>query len=348
MELLAENLTAVQTHLQELGWLARGERLVNLTPAGPGNMNRVLRARSESRSFILKQAVPYVARYPQIAAPIERLDVEAAFYEAIAPETKLSRHTPGICGYDRKTHLLCLEDLGELGDYTSLYPSQEQPPRSPPQSSAAASRSPATQVPLPELGTWLGALHALPLDDTLRCRFTNRAMRELNHAHIFEIPLQADNGVVPLEGTAELARAFASDRRLKERAAHLGTLYLQAPGNSGRTVLLHGDFYPGSWLRGSSPDEVFIIDPEFAFIGPAEFDLGVWLAHLRLLGSDAAAETAALTAYPYRDRVEEDLIRRFAGMEVIRRLLGVARLPLQADAERYRQWLTMAREEVCA
>lgn len=344
MELLAENLREVQAHLHELGWLARGERLLDLSAAGAGNMNRVLRARCHDRSFILKQAVPYVARYPQIAAPIERLDVEAAFYETIASAPTLNRHAPSVCGYDPEAHLLCLQDLGERGDFTSLYPDQEPEQRRP----AGNRPSSTTLPPLKELGAWLGALHSIPVDESLRCRFTNQAMRSLNHAHIFEIPLQADNGVDPLQGTAELTSAFTSDPRLKACAARLGALYLQAPGNSAREVLLHGDFYPGSWLRGSASDEVFIIDPEFAFIGPAEFDLGVWLAHLRLLGGGDAAEAAALAAYPHHDRVDEDLIRRFAGMEVIRRLLGVARLPLRAAATRYHQWLTRAREEVCA
>ena len=38
-------------------------------------------------------------------------------------------------------------------------------------------------------------------------------------------------------------------------------------------TLLHGDYYPGSWMRVR--ERLYIIDPEFSFAGPKEFDLGI-------------------------------------------------------------------------
>jgi len=65
------------------------------------------------------------------------------------------------------------------------------------------------------------------------------------------------------------------------RAKELGDLYL-----SDGPTLLHGDFYPGSWLR--TTQGIRIIDPEFAFTGAAEFDVGVFAAHLAFTGLDDA------------------------------------------------------------
>src|SRR6056297_1810663 len=112
MDLLAGHEGAGEAQLRCLGWLAAGEHVVSLASAGEGNMNRTLRARLGARSIVLKQAVPYVARYPSIPAPVERLDAEAAFYRLTAATTALSEHTPSLLGEDAANHLLCLEDLG--------------------------------------------------------------------------------------------------------------------------------------------------------------------------------------------------------------------------------------------
>ena len=55
--------------------------------------------------------------------------------------------------------------------------------------------------------------------------------------------------------------------------AKVGDIYLSDDGG----VLLHGDYYPGSWLKTDAGFRV--IDPEFCFLGPPEFDLGVLAAH---------------------------------------------------------------------
>ncbi len=102
---------------------------------------------------------------------------------------------------------------------------------------------------------------------------------------------------------------------------------------------LHGDYYPGSWLR-SDDGGVSIIDPEFAFIGPAEFDVGVLMAHLYFAGFNCSAISAALDNYRGPANFDFALAERFAGMEMIRRLLGIAQLPLSAEDQTRAEWLT--------
>ena len=82
LELLIDQRAAIQARMRELDWLRRDERLVELSSPGEGNMNRTLRADLGGRSLILKQSTSFVVKYPEIPAPAERIEVEAAFYKA--------------------------------------------------------------------------------------------------------------------------------------------------------------------------------------------------------------------------------------------------------------------------
>ncbi len=72
-----------------------------------------------------------------------------------------------------------------------------------------------------------------------------------------------------------------------------------------------------------------MIDPEFGFGGPREFDLGVMFAHLLMSGVRSAR--ASLNSYAHWNDLDEGLVRGFAGIEILRRLLGVAQLPISFD-----------------
>jgi 5-methylthioribose kinase len=159
-----------------------------------------------------------------------------------------------------------------------------------------------TAAELDQLTSFLRALHGIRGGE----RIDNREMRRLNHEHIFLIPFQ-----IELPHLAGTARA-------------LGDVYL-----SDGPCLLHGDFFPGSWLR--TPAGLVMIDPEFAFHGPPEWDWGVMLAHL-VLGSAAAPPDLPA------DGLDRGLMLRFAGVEVLRRIYGVAKLPLRDEPERLRFW----------
>ena len=89
-------------------------------------------------------------------------------------------------------------------------------------------------------------------------------------------------------------------------------------------ALVHGDFFPGSWLTDGA--RVFVIDPEFCFLGAREFDFGVMAGHLLLAHQpvEAVARVAAAAEAHGADRA---LAAGFAGVEVMRRLIGVAQLP---------------------
>ena len=343
LELLPERIAPIAAHLEQLGWIGPNETLEALEPAGAGNMNRTLRARLPRRTLVLKQSVPYVAKYPDISAPANRIAVEAAFYRATAQPPALSMRMPRVLGFDADNRLLALEDLGRAVDFTDIYHYEPGDVANSPRTDITAGHTTA-------LLAFLGMLHGLPVDAQRAPELENRAMRALNHAHIFDIPLRGDNGLdldrfTP--GLAEVARGFSEDSKLGERVAALGEIYLGHAPHESKPALLHGDYYPGSWLKHPRMG-VAIIDPEFAFIGPPEFDVGVLIAHFTFARAPQTQLMMALGNYNAPERFSFPLALAFAGVEVIRRLLGVAQLPLTADLATKRTWLATARQFVVA
>ena len=248
-------LSEVQELLTRLGWIG-DEHLSCLDIAGEGNMNVVLRAKTEKRSFILKQSRPYVQKYPDIPAPVDRIDVEARYYAALK-ESNISNHLPDILQYSPKHHLLMMNDLGNVQDLTSIY-----------QSKGLDKASINTLVEIAR-ETHLSQVADFP---------SNLELRELNHQHIFHLPFIEDNGfsldsIQP--GLADIAKPYQNNHDLTTQIKELGQKYLSEGSH-----LIHGDYYPGSWLK--TLEGVKIIDPEFGFFGPAEFDISVMLAHFKM------------------------------------------------------------------
>ena len=306
----------LQQYLQQQNYLAKGEPLAHVEKPGEGNMNLVLRVCTPMRSFILKQARPYVEKYPDIAAPTERSAVEAAYLEATAGNMGIAGKHPRLLHQDVDNHVLILQDLGNGQDYTRLYRQGSQ----------------WRKAQTAELLGYLSLLHRLTPTDFP----TNDAMRALNHEHLFVFPLRNDTGfnldsVQP--GLQDLAQPLRQNEELRAKFDELGKLY-----RSKGTHLLHGDFYPGSWL--ATEQGLKVIDPEFAFCGPVEFDLGVFLAHLYLSRHEKHA-LDAIRSY-YANDYNQDLLLQFAGVEIIRRLIGLAQLPVDLDLQEKAELLKTA------
>ncbi len=310
------NLAGLRQYLLDMDWMPPSEALISAEKAGEGNMNCTVRVRTDRRTFILKQARPWVEKYPQIPAPWDRAIVEGRFYELIGGRPDLSRQMPALVGLDPHARLLCLQDLGESQDFTFVY-----------QGGSISDQE------LETLLEFMSNLHRAFRHSTARDIFVNREMRGLNHQHIFVLPLEPGNGLDLDEitpGLQDAARNLQTNAGYKQKVRDAGELYL-ADGE----CLLHGDYFPGSWLRSATG--LRIIDPEFCFFGPAEFDAGVMLAHMLIAGQTHKLEFSGL------DRV---LVDRFAGIEIMRRLIGVAQLPVTCGIERKRELLTLSREMV--
>ncbi len=304
--LAAGDVAGVGAFLARRGWLDPGEVVVACERAGEGNMNLTLRVRTDRRSMVLKQARPWVEKYDHIAAPWERGESERWFYERVRAIPEVADAMPRLLGADGAARVLLLEDLPGARDLTGLY---------------VGGRLEVEE--LDRLGRVLRALHdgtAGDPPDPSR----NRAMRELNHTHCFVVPF--DQPGLPLDrfepGLAAAAAALAGDAALRAVVADLGERYLHSGG-----VLLHGDWFPGSWLR--TPRGLRVIDPEFCFQGEREIDVGCAVAHLVLARQAPESGRRFLDAYDARTAAcDRSDVARHAAVEIMRRVIGVAQLPI--------------------
>ena len=322
-------------YLRAQGWLDDSESVRCLALAGEVfNMNCTLRVTLGSgATLIVKQSRPFVERYPSIAAPVERIEAEACFYQACLADgtpAVLRRSVPSLRGFDAASHVLCMEDVGTT-DWGLLYAG-----------GGGGCDLPASVAA--DLGAFLAAVHDLSPDAALPegCvlgRGNNAGLRELTWNYVFHLPLEAGGGGVDLEtvtpGLEELASELRGDEAFKERARALGRRYVlqeEGPPEFARR-LVHGDFFPASWMvGGDGAAAARVIDAEFCHLGLPELDVGFAVAHL-LVTSQEAAAAALLRAYFAGRRnggAERGLVAQMAGVEVMRRLIGLAQLPLAA------------------
>jgi 5-methylthioribose kinase len=303
--------------LQKLGFWKSGEHITHTEVPGESNMNLVLRIKTNLGSYILKQSKHFVRKYPQIPAPISRIEVEYRFLELLSTDPYLASLSPKVLHYDSTAHLMLLEDLGESSDCLSIYGGvrQLQPDE------------------LIRLVQYLMHLHQLQIAD-----FPNTdGMRILNHEHIFEFPFLEENGfdldqIQP--GLQEASLPYKRDAALKAKIHSLGQRYLK----TGK-ILIHGDFYPASWLEVSSG--IKIIDLEFGGLGDPEFDLGVFLAHLDLAKQDE--QLSKLVQETYTIPLDWYLVQQYRGVELLRRLIGIAQLPVSLSLDEKKSLLARAR-----
>lgn len=282
-------------------------------------MNVVLRIKTNLRTFILKQSRPYVQKYQQIPAPLERIEVEYQFYSNSNTE-QLQQYFPKALAYDHHDHLLMLEDLGSCDDMTNIYNSKI-----------------VSEDSIEKLAQIVKAIHNTPTSKDFP---KNLKLRKLNHQHIFELPFLMDNGFSLDDvqaGLQGLSEPYKQNKDLKSIVEKIGERYL-SPG----TLLIHGDYYPGSWMTCSN--RIHIIDPEFCFLGFAEFDVGVMAAHIIL----ASMEKNYLNTITnlYGDGLDRILVEQIAGIEMMRRIIGLAQLPLNRSLAEKKRLLTWAQSMI--
>jgi 5-methylthioribose kinase len=310
-------------YLKKQNWLEDNETIVSVSKPGEGNMNCVLRIDTATRSFIIKQSRGYVEKYPQIAAPAARVLTEGAFYEKIAASKEVQQIMPVLLGVDAVNNLIALEDLGKSNDYTVLYDLGQK----------------LKEGELLQLVNYLNGLHQSFQKTVVDEELTNTEMRRLNYEHIFEYPFREENGFnldTVQEGLQALALLYKKDSDLKQKMERLGSLYL-----SKGKYLLHGDYYPGSWLK--TEDGVKIIDPEFCFYGLREFDLGVLVAHLYLTQQEESVIAFVEEKYLSFADLNTTVLNGFIGIEIMRRILGIAQLPLKIDLKTKGELLKFAK-----
>ena len=307
------NKELLTQYLANQGWIDPLSTITKVEKPGEGNMNLVIRSKLENgRSLILKQANPYVQKYPSIPAPVERIFVEAKFYQTLINFPQVQAYLPHLIGFDPIHRILAVEDLGHGVDFTFIYQKGQQllPPL------------------IDQAAGFLQALHHMPFEENLVQQFPNNlALRRLNHQHLFIFPLTNDNGLdldTIQPGLNRIAQQVRGHTLLKQQMEKLGNIYL-----SQGTTLLHGDFYPGSWLLVQ--ESLKVIDPEFCFFGVAEYDLAILLAHLKMAQANSEDQERIWKTYQPGTTFDHQLMYQFTGMEIIRRLIGLAQLPVDLE-----------------
>lgn len=284
--------------------------------AGDGNINFVRRVRAaDGSSWIVKQARDALERFPEYRVTTERIVFEHRYLRhAAAAAPRHAALLPEVLRFDESERVLVLEDLGSL-----------RLDQAGPDADAHAA-----------LGEFLAAVHTGTRASaaSLEAEFSNAEMRELHGEHIYSLPYEL--GAFPL---SETLRKAAEDALAAPGVRDaIGTLRDHYYGDA--DALVHADAQPGNvMLLDGRPR---LIDAEIAHVGDPAFDLGIALAHVEipaLRTHDPLAwsrvRSRLLEGYVAGGGRAEDVERaaRHAGVEVLRRTLGAARLPvLESDA----------------
>jgi 5-methylthioribose kinase len=89
-----------------------------------------------------------------------------------------------------------------------------------------------------------------------------------------------------------------------------------------------------------------VIDPEFCCFGRAEVELGIFIGHMLLAQQDGASILGFLNGYQSAAPLAIEPVLRLAGVEIMRRLIGVAQLPVTLDLEGKSRLLARSRKLV--
>ena len=309
--------SSVSSYLQGLGWLAPGEGAV-VEPAGDGNINWVRRATApDGRSCVLKQARPALERFPEYQVSTERIVFEARYLELTAPfDTTAVR--PAVLHSDPEQRVLVLEDLGDAERLDH-----------------ALARGADVGAALRQIAAFLGRVHAGTRDPELATRFQNGEMQRLHGDHIFHLPYREND--FPLSPALRArAEAVWRDAELVARIDAAYARYLEPRG-----ALVHADVQSGNVLLADRGP--VLLDAEIAHVGDPAFDLGILLAHV-MIGPIAKREPGAValagpilqayaTAHGPEGAPMLGRALRYAGIELLRRTLGAARVPAVATDE---------------
>ncbi len=273
---------------------------------GDGNLNLVFIVTGDAGSAIVKQALPYV----RLVGDSWPLPLKRSFFEYHALKRQAARDpgmVPEILHFDEAQALIVMEFLTpHIILRRALIEGQR----------------------LPRIGKDLGNFLARTLfrgsdlsmaakdrkaDLTLFA--DNAELCDITENLVFSDPYFAarmNRHTSPqLDGIVAELRA---DRDMKVVAQKMKHLFA-----ANAETLLHGDLHTGSVMV--TPDETRVIDPEFAFYGPAAFDVGMllanfWMSFFSQSGHEQAGSRESMRAYllGVLDEIWSSFVAEFANL----------------------------------
>jgi 5-methylthioribose kinase len=300
---------------------------------GDGNLNTVYRvsdAARPERSVVLKHAPPYI----KILGPEYPLSIERLTYESRALDiyNQFARGiVPELYYFDAETAVIAMQDLRDA------------------QVLRADLIAGRVDTGIAEqIGRFMGTVHSRTyvenLDSTTvqhyRQQFANTTMQSITADYVFTFPYTEHETNFWTPGLEPDVQRLKADTDFLRQAAYLKQIFLTA-----QQAVTHGDLHTGSVLVQNNTAKV--IDAEFAFYGPVGFDLGLYWAnhllsyfsHQDTLDVQSALKTAiAKTWHTYTlefrtvdTTLKEQTLQQifheavgFAGLEMLRRLIGAA------------------------
>lgn len=330
---LAQQLLGTQTDL-------RCEDLAD------GNVNLVFRVSSPAgRSIIVKQSLPWARKYPDFKLPLDRAVREHGIlqsYVAHCPE-----FVPEVYHFDAAMFVCIMQDLRPHVILRAGLQAQQQYPLLAAHLGEFLARS-----------LFFSSDLALPSAEK-KARvpeFINPVLVKAQEDVCFTQPLQQHEHNHCHPDLAATADAMRRNEALYAAVLRMKRLYMTSA-----EALLHGDLHTGSMLVTATETRVF--DPEFGFYGPMAYDLGCLIAHLYIghvcqpifakgapgmnmlqlaadiwqIFSQQFAELARTQAVAgewqsdaYIAAYVQELLQdsmAFAGVELIRRTIGLAHAP---------------------
>jgi 5-methylthioribose kinase len=232
---------------------------------GDGNLNLVFRIKEKGseKSLIIKQALPF-AKVVGESWPLtlKRAAIEAEalkLFKKLAPD-----FVPEVFYNDEELAVTVMEDLSHLTiSRTGFIAGQEYPLIS----SHLGDYLAKTIFHTSDYGLLQADKKKLAKD------FYNPELCKITEDLIFADPYFNSPTNDFEEALRADAEALWNDSALKLEAAQLRKVFLNEA-----EALLHGDLHTGSIF--ASDTETKVIDPEFAFYGPAGFDIGQVIANL--------------------------------------------------------------------
>ena len=300
---------------------------------GDGNLNTVYRVsdvRHSERSLVLKHAPPYI----KILGPDYPLSTERLTFESRALDiyNRLASGTvPTQYDFDAGAAVIAMEDLrnarvlrDDLID-------------------GAVDTAIAEQI-----GRFMGIVHGQTCVDNVgsttaqhyRQQFANTTMQSITADYVFTFPFTEHETNFWTPGLEPDVQQLKADTDFLQQAEHLKHIFLTT-----QQGVTHGDLHTGSVLIQDGIAKV--IDAEFAFYGPVGFDLGLYwanyflsyFAHLDAPHTQSGLKTAIVQTWQTYttefEMVDAELKAKtlqnifheavgFAGLEILRRLIGAA------------------------
>ena len=282
---------AIAHYLAGRNFIGANEQVLKVEPLGAAARNRILRVTTNTRTFVVKQFRAWTAVDRPAPGPEERFRAETQFYRSARIADCARTTLPAVLHQDAQASCILLEDAGAALPLTG--------------------RVIAPEV-AEQLGWFLVSLHHHSGSIPACAHYRNEQVVGWQMARLF-------TGACVQGGDTWLARW--RERSPEVRYALEDAL---AALERGGNTLVHGDYTPANWVQNGHGPQV--VDGEFSFFGPPEYDAGAYLAGLLMYGQ--ATETLAAAVHVIHHgcfRYDVRLVAAFAGVHVCDALQSASR-----------------------